>query len=83
VSPNVPGSCPECFYGADKNLPLFTKIKAIISVDIVSVEFNLNGLPDKSVHISGFRGEDGRTVELNAVSVVDALISYGRLVRMF
>jgi hypothetical protein len=22
------------------------------------VEFNLNGLPDNAVHISGFRGED-------------------------
>jgi hypothetical protein len=32
------------------------------SVDIVRVEFNLSGLPDNAVHISGFRGEDGRIV---------------------
>jgi hypothetical protein len=34
------------------------------------VEITLNGLPDNTVHISGFRGEDGRIVELNAVSLV-------------
>jgi hypothetical protein len=31
------------------------------------VEFNLNGLLDNAVYISGFCGEDGRIVELNAV----------------
>jgi hypothetical protein len=31
------------------------------------MKFNLNGLPDNAVHISGFRGEDGRIVEMNAV----------------
>jgi hypothetical protein len=50
---------------------------------MVGVEFNLNGLPDNAVHISGFLGEDGRIVELNAVSLVDTVFSYGRLVRMF
>jgi hypothetical protein len=40
------------------------------------VEFNLNGLPDNAVNISGFRGEDGRFVELNAVSLVDTVFSY-------
>jgi hypothetical protein len=54
-----------------------------LSVDIVGVEFNLNGLPDNAVHISGFRSEDGRIVELNAVSLVVTVFSYGRLVRMF
>jgi hypothetical protein len=38
---------------------------------------------DNAVHISGFRGEDERIVELNAVSLVDTVFSYGRLVRMF
>jgi hypothetical protein len=44
------------------------------------VQFNLNGLHNIAVHISGFRGEGGRIVELNAVSVVDTVFSYGRLV---
>jgi hypothetical protein len=39
---------------------------ATLSADIVGVEFNLIGLSDNAVHISGFRGEDGRIVELNA-----------------
>jgi hypothetical protein len=47
------------------------------------VEFNLNGLPDNAVHITGFRGEDGSIVELNAMFLVDTVFSYGRLVRMF
>jgi hypothetical protein len=38
------------------------------------VEFNLNGLPDNVGHISGFRGEDGRIIELNAVSLVDTVL---------
>jgi hypothetical protein len=67
----------------DEGLPWFTEEKGSLSVDIVRVEFNLNSLPNNGVHISGFRGEDGRIVELNAVSVVDTVFSYGRLVRMF
>jgi hypothetical protein len=41
------------------------------------VEFNLNGLPDNTVHISGFHGEDGSIVELNAMTLVDTVFSYG------
>jgi hypothetical protein len=47
------------------------------------VEFNLDGLPDNAVKISGFHGEDGSIVDLNAVSLDDTVFSYGRLVRMF
>jgi hypothetical protein len=54
-----------------------------LSIDIVRVEFNLSGLPNNTVHISGFDSEDGRIVELNAVSLVDTVFTYGRLVRMF
>jgi hypothetical protein len=71
------------FKGADKRLPRFTETEATLSADIVRVEFNLNGLRDNAVHISGFRGEDESIVELNAVSLVDTVFSYGRLVRMF
>jgi hypothetical protein len=56
--------------------------ESTLPVDIVGVEFNLNGLPDKAVHISGFRGEDGSILELNTMSLVDTVFSYGRLVRM-
>jgi hypothetical protein len=47
------------------------------------VEFNLNGLPDNAVHLSGFRGEDGSIVELNAMTLVDTVFKYGRLVWIF
>jgi hypothetical protein len=46
------------------------------------VEFKLNDLFDSAGQISGFHGEDGRIVELNAVSLVDTVFSYGRLVWM-
>jgi hypothetical protein len=57
--------------------------KATLSVDIVRVEFNVSGRPHNVVHTSGFGGEDGSVVELNAVSMVDIVFSYGRLIRMF
>jgi hypothetical protein len=41
-----------------------------------------NGLADSAVHISGFHGEDGSIVELNTMSLVDTVFSYGRLVRI-
>jgi hypothetical protein len=53
------------------------------SLDIVRAEFNLNDLLNNAVHISDFRGEDIRIVELNAVYLVDTVFSCGRLVRMF
>jgi hypothetical protein len=40
---------------------------------MVTVEFSLNGLPDNAVHISGFCGEDGRIVELNALHGQDCI----------
>jgi hypothetical protein len=52
-------------------------------LDIVSMEFNLSGLPNYAVHTSRFRGEDGRIVELNMVSLVDTVFSFCRLVRMY
>jgi hypothetical protein len=61
----------------------FTETKATLSFDTVMVDFKLNGLPDNAVHISGFRGEVRRIVELNAVSLADTVFNYGRLVRMF
>jgi hypothetical protein len=36
-----------------------------------------------SLDVSGFRGEDGGIVELNAVSLADTAFNYGRLVLMF
>jgi hypothetical protein len=36
--------------------------QATLSVDLVGVEFTLNGRPDSAVHISGFHGEDGSIV---------------------
>jgi hypothetical protein len=44
------------------------------------VEFNLNGPLEDAIRLSGFHGEDGRIVELNAEFVVDNVFSYGRLV---
>jgi hypothetical protein len=38
--------------------------KKPLSVDIIRV-FNLNGLPNNAVHISGFHGKDERIVGLN------------------
>jgi hypothetical protein len=45
------------------------------SVHIVRVEFNLSGLVNNAVHVSGFCGEVGGTVELNAVPLASTVHS--------
>jgi hypothetical protein len=49
----------------------------MLSDDSARLEFNLNGLPNHAAHISGFCGKDGSILELNAVSLVDIVFSYG------
>jgi hypothetical protein len=40
------------------------------------MEFNLDGLRNDLIHISGFGGEDGGILQLNAVSQIDAVFSH-------
>jgi hypothetical protein len=47
------------------------------------MEFNLYGFPDDAVHVSCFCGEYAGAVELNTVFLVDDVLSYGQLVRIF
>jgi hypothetical protein len=63
--------------GADEMLPSPVETKPNLSVDIVGIELNLNDLPNNAIHVSGFSGEDGGFVKLNAVSQVDGVFSYG------
>jgi hypothetical protein len=44
---------------------------------IAGIGLNLNGLPNDAIHVSGFSGEDGDFVKMNAVSQVDGVFSYG------
>jgi hypothetical protein len=41
------------------------------------MEFNPSGFLNNAVHISGLCGEDRRIVELNAMSIVNNVFSYG------
>jgi hypothetical protein len=34
----------------------------------VGLEFSINRLPDDTIHVSGFRGEDAGVVNLNVMS---------------
>jgi hypothetical protein len=63
--------------GADERLPCLAEAKTNLSVHVVGMELKLNGLPNDAVHVSGFIGEDGGFVELNVVSQVDGVFSYG------
>jgi hypothetical protein len=38
------------------------------------MEFNLSCLPDDTVHVSGFSGEDVGVMELDEVSEVDVIL---------
>jgi hypothetical protein len=49
------------------------------SLLILLSKISLNDLPNSAVHTSGFRGEDGSTVELNVVCLVDIVFSYANL----
>jgi hypothetical protein len=42
--------------------------KSHLSVHIVAMELNFNGLPDDAIHVLGLSGEDGGSMKLNAVS---------------
>jgi hypothetical protein len=77
------GSFPEIFQGADQRLPWFAKAETLFRVHIVWMEFNLKGFSNNAVHVSCFCGQYGGTIELNTVFLVDAVLSYGRLVRIF
>jgi hypothetical protein len=62
--------------GADESLPCLVETKTHLSVHIVGMELNLNGLPNDAIHVSGLIGQDGGTVKLNAVSQVDAVFGH-------
>jgi hypothetical protein len=47
------------------------------------MELSLSGLPNSAIHVSGFSGEDGGIVRLDAVSPIGAVFSYSLLVWMF
>jgi hypothetical protein len=48
--------------GADERFPGHAQTEAILPVHIVGLELNLSRLPDGSIHVSGFGGEDGGVV---------------------
>jgi hypothetical protein len=58
---------------ADKSLRGFTKTKATISVDIVRVEFNLNGIPNNAVHMSGSCRPDNERIRFSETSVLTSV----------
>jgi hypothetical protein len=60
----------------DEELPQQSYAKAIFSVQIVVVQFNLNGLPDHLFHISGLGGQDAGVLKLNVVAHFDAVLSH-------
>jgi hypothetical protein len=63
--------------GVDERFPCLAESKNSISVYIVGMELNLNGLPNSVIHLSSFSGEDGVIMKLNAVTRVDLTFSYG------
>jgi hypothetical protein len=44
------------------------------------MKLNLSDLPNSVIHVSGFSGEDGGIVKLDAASRADAVFIYGWLV---
>jgi hypothetical protein len=44
------------------------------------MKIDLSGLPDHLVHVSGFDAQDLGVLELNVMSLADAVFSYGQCV---
>jgi hypothetical protein len=51
--------------------------ETIVLVRVERVEYNLSCFSYNAVHVSGTRVEDAGITEENAVSLVDAVFSYG------
>jgi hypothetical protein len=66
--------------GADERLPSLSETKTHLSLHIVAMELNFNGLPKDSNHVLGLSGEDGGIMKLDVVTQVEAVLSHGRLV---
>jgi hypothetical protein len=54
-----------------------------LPIHTVGMELNLNHLPDDTIHVSRFGGEDGGVVYLDAVPQVDTVLHLGAVVWMF
>jgi hypothetical protein len=49
---------------------------------ITGMELSISHLPDDTIHISGFVGEDIAIMELNVVPQIDSVLRYGSFVWM-
>jgi hypothetical protein len=82
--PAWPCRCGVRFFeGADEWLPWFAETKTHLSVHIVGMELNFNGLPNDAIHVLGRSGEDRSIMKFDAVSEVDAVFSHGWILWMF
>jgi hypothetical protein len=52
-------------------------MKTTLFVCFVWAEFNLSGLPNIAIHVSGFHGKDGGIMELNVMPLAVTAFSYG------
>jgi hypothetical protein len=64
------------FQGADKRFPLLAQTEAILPVHILGMELILTLLPDDVIHVSGFGGENGGALCLDAVLQVDTVLRH-------
>jgi hypothetical protein len=76
------GRFPLFIQGADERFMWLAYAGAILSVHVIGMEFNLSCLPDDTVHMSGFSGEDAGVMELYEVSQVDVMLHCSWLVKM-
>jgi hypothetical protein len=57
-------------------------VEAILSVHVVRVQLDLDGLPDHPVHESGIGGERAGVLELDSMYQVDTVFGHGRFIWM-
>jgi hypothetical protein len=65
---------PTIPQGVNLRFPWLNYTEDIFPVHIGGMEFSLSHLPDNTIHVSGFCGEDAGIVKLNIVSQVDFVL---------
>jgi hypothetical protein len=59
------------FQRVDERFSCPAQAQAILHVHVVRVEFDFNGLPNDTLHESGFGGKDAGVLELGPTAQVD------------
>jgi hypothetical protein len=65
-------SCPNSCQGAGERLPWYVETNRTLSVDIVRLQSNVNGVPNSAVHVAGSHGDNGGIQVTRGTNAIDS-----------